>query len=219
MRLKTLAISVTLTTVAGLTIAAGVLLLTHTKDAGRSSSAASVAVSNASEARNGPFPEAYKRTAIAAPDFALVDQHGATVKLSELRGKVVVMSFAFAHCKAVCPTLVKTLIDASRQLDKDVATLLVTLDPASDTPATLEATSQTWQLTPSMHFLSGEPAAVTATLDAYEVPRGKDTVTGDLTHPALVYVIDREGRIAFTLNSPSLAWLEGAVRRAGAPGT
>lgn len=219
MRLKTLVISVTLTTIAGLTIAAGVLLLTHTKDAGRSSGAASVVASDAGEARNGPFPEAYKRTAIAAPDFALLDQHGATVRLSELRGKVVVLSFAFAHCKAICPTLVKTLIDASKQLDKDVASLLVTLDPASDTPATLEATSQAWQLTPTMRFLSGEPAAVTATLDAYAVPRGKDSITGDITHPALVYVIDREGRIAFTLNSPSLAWLEGAVRKAGAPGT
>lgn len=219
MRLKTIAIFATLGTVAAVTIVVGVLLVTHSKDAGQSSTAASVETADTPPTRSGPFPEAYKRSEIPAPDFSLVDQQGATVKLSELRGRVVVLSFAFAHCKSICPTLVKTLIDASGKLDDDVATLLVTLDPDNDTPATLAETAQSWQLPPSMRFLSGASAAVTSTLDAYEVPRGKDSVTGDITHPALVYVIDRQGRIAFTLNSPSIAWLEGAVRRAGAAGT
>ena len=38
-----------------------------------------------------------------APDFQLPDQHGEIIRLSDQRGKVVVLSFLYTHCRDVCP--------------------------------------------------------------------------------------------------------------------
>lgn len=217
MQLKSFTVVVTLGTVAALTIAASYLLFLQKNQVVQSNDTLLVESAPTETGRNGPFPDAYKRTQLAAPDFTLVDQNASTIKLSTLRGRVVVLSFAFAHCAAVCPTLVKTLIDTSKQFGGDVTTLIVTLDPKNDTPATLAHTASQWKLPASMSYLSGDPATVEQVLNSYQVPHEKND--GTISHPALVYVIDREGRIAFTLNSPSPSWLLGAVQRASAPAT
>ena len=219
MSLKTFVIGITLTTLAVLTAGTGYLLMIQKNRIADSNASVTVESTETPESgRNGPFPKAYQRTQIEAADFSLTDQHGATVKLSTLRGRVVVLSFAFAHCSAICPTLVKSLIDSSKQFHAEVSTLIVTLDPTRDTPATLAHTASNWQLPQGMSYLSGDPQAVEQVLAAYQVPHAKDA-SGTINHPALVYIIDRDGRIAFTLNAPSQNWLIGAVQRAGTPGT
>src|SRR5437870_9018490 len=40
-----------------------------------------------------------------APDFALHDAAGAPVRLSDLRGKVVLVAFIYASCTTACPIL------------------------------------------------------------------------------------------------------------------
>ena len=56
-----------------------------------------------------------------------------------------------------------------------------------------------WELGEGMHLLSGDVATVERTLSAWRVPRVRNTVTGDLSHPALVYVVSPAGRIAYAL--------------------
>lgn len=213
MRVKTLAFATTLATIALITVGAVYLLMN--RDAQIISELVPSDDTATAELRNGPFPEAYKRTNLPAPDFALVNQHGQELKLSKLHGQVVVLSFAFAHCAAICPTLVKSLVDTAPQLPTGTQTLIITLDPKRDTPDSLLATARSWQFTPSMHYLSAsEPAKVEEVLDAYKVARERDEATATISHPGLVYVIDPQGQIAYTLNSPSANWLIGAVQRA-----
>lgn len=212
MRLKTLALATTLATIALITVGAVYLLVSRDAQTVVSEALTANDASNA-ELRNGPFPDAYKRTDLPAPDFDLVDQHGHNLRLSALRGQVVVLSFAFAHCAAICPTLVKSLVDTAPKLPSGVKTLIVTLDPQRDTPDSLATTASSWQLAPNMHYLSGEPSKVEGVLDAYKVARDRDATTGDIAHPGLVYVVDAQGQIAYTLNSPSTNWLVGAVER------
>jgi hypothetical protein len=50
-----------------------------------------------------------------------------------------------------------------------------------------------------MHLLSGAVDDVERTLSRWRVPRVRNGATGDLTHPALVYVIGPTGRIAYAL--------------------
>jgi hypothetical protein len=38
---------------------------------------------------------------------------------------------------------------------------------------------------------------VLAELEAWDIAIERDTRTGEVIHPALVYVLDREGRVAF----------------------
>src|SRR5690606_26664526 len=158
----------------------------------------------------------------AAPPLALIDQHGAERTLEEFRGRPVLVTFAFAHCETVCPLLVHDVIAAQELLRADArspvpAALVVTLDPWRDTPARLPFIAHAWRLGPDAAILSGDTARVTATLDAWGVARARDPRTGDVVHPALVYVVDPAGRLAFAApgGAETLAEL---VRRAAAGG-
>jgi len=167
------------------------------------------------------LPEGYPRTDRPAPDFQLVDQTGATLTLESLRGRPVLLTFAFAHCQTICPVIVRTVSWAAERLDDlGPAVVVVTLDPWRDTPSSLPALAQSWQL-PALaraHVLSGEVAAVQAVLEAYEVPADRDPATGEITHPALVYLLDPQGKIAYTFNNPPAEWLVDAARRVARSG-
>jgi protein SCO1/2 len=136
----------------------------------------------------------------AAPPLALVDQTGRPVTLAQFRGRPVFLTFAFAHCETVCPLIVHDVLGAQaglRELDPFV--LVVTLDPWRDTPSRLPAIARQWGLGAHAFALGGPVADVERTLDAWSVGRERNLRTGEVTHATLLYVIDRDGRIAFAL--------------------
>lgn len=160
------------------------------------------------------LPLGYPRGASPAPNFTLIDQFGAPQSLASLRGMPVLLSFVFAHCQTVCPTLVKTVEAAAGELPKgQVVSLFITLDPWRDTPAALPGLAQKWELPEGSYVLSGTPDEVNAVLDAYGVPRERDLKSGDVVHPALVHVIGPKGDLAYSFNAPPVAWLKEAVSR------
>src|SRR6516164_6072481 len=73
-----------------------------------------------------------------APDFALTSQDGAAVKLSDLRGKVVAVTFIFTMCADTCPVLTPMMSFVQDQLGEDfgekIAFVSITVDPERDTP-------------------------------------------------------------------------------------
>lgn len=163
---------------------------------------------------NQPLPQSYARGTKPAPDFRLINQHGVSTQLSSLRGRPVVLSFIFAHCQTVCPSIIKSIQRSTADLAPGSASVLfVTLDPWRDTPASLPRLASLWKMGPQMFVLSGSPAEVNAVLDAYEVPRTRNANNGDVVHPALVSVIDRNGALAYSFNNPSPEWLGEAIRR------
>jgi protein SCO1/2 len=136
----------------------------------------------------------------AAPAMALVDQNGQTVSLDAFRGRPVFVTFAFAHCETVCPLVVADVLEAAARLPDDPpAVLIVTLDPWRDTPGRLPAMAASWRLFGDARVLSGDPDTVERALNAWRVPRVRNGRTGDLSHPTLVYVLGRDGRIAYVL--------------------
>jgi protein SCO1/2 len=139
-----------------------------------------------------------------APGLALVDQSGREIALASFRGRRVLVGFAFAHCATVCPIIVSDLIAAQHAVEDDPpAVLVVTLDPWRDTPSRLPAMAERWGLTGEAHVLSGEPETVERVLNAWRVPRVRNQKTGDIVHPVVVYVIGRDGRIAFAVSGGS----------------
>jgi cytochrome oxidase Cu insertion factor (SCO1/SenC/PrrC family) len=166
-----------------------------------------------------PLPRDYPRLERPAPDFALLDQHGHTLSLAAQRGEVRILTFAFGHCSTICPTIVHTARAALEgSADVSPGLWVITLDPWRDTPGALPALAAKWQLTgEKMHLLSADIDTVLAVLNAYNMPQQRDLRTGDITHPALVYVIDANGRIAYAFNNPTTAWLIDALRRAARP--
>ena len=132
--------------------------------------------------------------------LALVDQHGDTTTLAQFAGRPVIVTFAYAHCTTVCPTLVYDVLKARDNLaSRNPVVLIVTLDPWRDTPSRLPAMAAQWGVRGDVHLLSGEPESVERVLNGWRIPRVRNERTGDLSHPSLVYVVGHDGRIAYVV--------------------
>jgi protein SCO1/2 len=133
----------------------------------------------------------------AAADFTLTDQNGQAVRLSDYRGKFVLLFFGYTHCPDECPTTLAMLNRALSEM-KDAGSstqvLLVSVDPEEDTPPVLK--EYLARFNPSFVGLTGQPAEVEAVLKAYGVAVQKDG--GTISHATRIYVIDRAGRLALT---------------------
>ena len=163
---------------------------------------------------SGDLPENYPRTQKVLPDFKLLNQHDQSIEAGDLKGVPTVLTFAYANCTTVCPLLVRDAAATARILGPEKSrALLITLDPWRDRPSRLKALAGSWELPANAWFTSGSVEAVNQVLDALNVARQRDPLSGELSHPGLVYVLDRDGRIAYTFQNPPAAWLEQAVQR------
>ncbi|HWV58227.1 MAG TPA: SCO family protein [Longimicrobiales bacterium] len=135
-----------------------------------------------------------------APPLELTDQHGQPFTLEVLRGRPVIITFGFGHCGTVCPLLVHDALAARDAVAADPdrvapAVVVVTLDPWRDTPTRTPHIAERWGLGTGDYLLTGEVETVEATLNTWEVARSRDPLTGDITHPALTYILDADGAI------------------------
>ena len=156
-----------------------------------------------------PFPapgDQVPRLDRAAPPLTLVDHRGEQLTLDRFRGRPVFITFAFAHCTTVCPLIVHDVLAAQRAAaELEPVVVVVTLDPWRDVPARLPTIATRWQLGPDAYIVGGAVADVERTLDAWSVSRARDPRTGDITHAPVVYLVDRNGRIAFPVTGASSA--------------
>ncbi|MBI3993694.1 MAG: SCO family protein [Candidatus Lambdaproteobacteria bacterium] len=168
-----------------------------------------------------PLPAGYPRLERPAPDFVLVDQHGAKLSLAHLRGRPAIVSFGFGHCETVCPLVLRTVARSAKELAATVnpALVVITMDPWRDTPSALEGLRRNWELPERTLMLSGDVERVNRVLDQFGVARRRDERTGVIDHVPLVFVLDRDLRIVYALNNPPVSWIVEAVRRADGAGS
>ncbi len=151
---------------------------------------------------------AYPRLDREAPALGLVDQNGERFDLDRLAGRSALVTFAFGHCETVCPAIVRETLEVQERsrakatagslpIEQVPQVVVVTLDPWRDTPARLPHLVQHWETGEDAFLLSGEVDAVNRVLDGWNVARERDTRTGSVAHPPLVYVLDTSGRIAY----------------------
>jgi protein SCO1 len=165
---------------------------------------------------DGIPPSTYPRLDRDAPTMVLTDQHGDEFDLASLQGRPVLVTFAYAHCATICPVIVQHSLKAQEALhatSHEPAVVVLTLDPWRDPPSRLPGMARSWGLPESNAWiLSGAVADVEAALDAWDVPRTRDERTGEVTHPSLIYVLDRDGRIAYA-STGGIAALVSLVER------
>ena len=133
-----------------------------------------------------------------APELALRGSDGQDLTLQRLRGKLVLMSFGFTHCAAVCPTTLATLAEARRALGPaaaDVQVLFITVDPERDDAARLKAYVSAFD--PSFVGGTGTPEALAAVRRAYGITAKKVPMADGyaVDHTSSIFLIDREGRL------------------------
>lgn len=105
-----------------------------------------------------------------APDFTLTDQDGRPYTLSAHRGHAIALFFGYAHCPDVCPTTLSALARAKRKLGAPGAgfdVVLVTVDPARDTPAVLKRYVRLFD--PSFTGVTGSEVQLDPVYAAYHV--------------------------------------------------
>ncbi len=77
---------------------------------------------------------------MAAPDFTLTDPEGKPFRLSEQKGKAVLLFFGYTTCPDVCPTTLADLRNVHTQMGgaaDRVQVVFVTVDPERDLPERL----------------------------------------------------------------------------------
>ena len=134
-----------------------------------------------------------------APDFTLPGSNGAPLKVSDHRGKVVLLFFGFTNCPSVCPITLATLTAAYRQLGADAArvqVIYVTVDPERDTPQRMK--EYLGAFNPAFLGGSGTEEQLAAVRREYGVAaqrEDKPDGTHSYGHSSFVYLIDRAGRL------------------------
>ncbi|MGQ9550194.1 MAG: SCO family protein [Roseiflexus sp.] len=135
-----------------------------------------------------------------APDFTLTDFDGKPFRLSEHRGKTIILYFGFTNCPDMCPAALSDMAAARRKLGADaerVQGVFVSLDPERDTPERLKRYLSAFD--PTFIGLRGSEAELSPVMQDYgvtsirrELPDSALKYTID--HSTFIYVIDAAGR-------------------------
>ena len=109
-------------------IGATALLITHESDTTQAPAAVV-------EGPPSPFEGSLMPEGVRAPDFALRDELGRPIRMRDLRGEPVVVTFLYSTCTESCPGEAQLVRGALDDLEHDVPALSVSVDPFRDTPA------------------------------------------------------------------------------------
>ena len=143
---------------------------------------------------------------VRAPDFRFTDQHGHTMTLASLRGKIVVLEFMDPHCTDICPIVSQEFVGAYHLLGAQASKVVFAAINVNRYHATVQdmaaySTARQLNTIPDWHFLTGPlPALRTAWRD-YNILVEPTSPNTDIIHSSVVYFIDATGTERF-LASP-----------------
>jgi len=133
-----------------------------------------------------------------AADFTLTDQDGNPFRLSDQKGKIVLIFFGYTHCPDVCPITLAEFKQIKAMLgDKadQVRFVFVTVDPERDTPETINTFLQNFD--PTFIGLTSDRATLEPVWKAYGVYQEQQdagSAAGYLVdHSTPTYLIDPQG--------------------------
>jgi protein SCO1 len=131
-----------------------------------------------------------------APQIALRNYNGEMVRLSQFRGRAVLLTFIYDHCPDTCPLIVAKLHQALGLLGskaKQVEVVAVSVDPVGDTPKTVRAFLVKHDVLGQMKYLIGSKAQLAPVWKRYEISSEASPQSREVSHTALVYGITAKG--------------------------
>lgn len=136
--------------------------------------------------------------------FNLLNQRGDPVTEADFAGKTTLVFFGFTSCADVCPATLAQLglaLDALGPVAQQVQVLLVSVDPARDTPQAMA--DYTARFGPWLHGLTGPEDALSALRSAYYVPAQPELADAQgnyqVMHSGKVFAFDATGRCRLLL--------------------
>jgi len=145
-----------------------------------------------------------------AKEIELNRGNGSKFRLSDIRGKAVLLFFGYTSCPDVCPTTLAELKQALDELGeekaKQVQVLFVTVDPERDNPERTQEYVN--HFNPKFIGLSGTESELIPVWQDYgvfrEIVDGTSASGYIVNHTARVTLIDQEGnmRVSFAFETP-----------------
>jgi protein SCO1/2 len=157
------------------------------------------------------FHGSYIQDDYPAPEIALPDGSGGEFRLSEQRGRMVLVFFGYTSCPDVCPTTLSAMKQVSKSLGSDaqrVQVVFITVDPERDTVEKTASYAKTFD--PSFLGLSGSPQQLEPVWSGYGVfhqlnKKSPDDMLYSVDHSSQVYLIDPRGNLreTFSFGTPT----------------
>ena len=142
----------------------------------------------------------------AAKGFQLTDQHGRTVSLASLHGKVVLLTFLDPVCTSDCPLIAQEFRAAGQLLGtsaRKVELVAVVANPVYHQVAYTQAFDRQEHLTqvPNWLYLTGSVPQLQQVWKDYGIAAQILPAGSMIGHPDIAYVIDQAGRVRTELNT------------------
>ena len=152
-------------------------------------------------------PYSFHGTTISPPlpvtDFALQTANEEVFRLSEQKGKLILLFFGYTSCPDVCPVTLATFKQVYDDLGVDaqlVRFVMITADPDRDTPERVAEYAA--QFNPEFIGLSGDLVVleqIWKELGVFVEKQESNSAAGYLvSHTASVYVLDQQGGLFMT---------------------
>lgn len=153
-------------------------------------------------------PPSFRGTSYAEPlplaaDFVLTKADGTQFRLSDQKGKVVLLFFGYTSCPDVCPTTLaemKMVFDKLGDKSQDVQVVFISVDPDRDTSEKMQTYVEHFH--PSFLGLSGSIQELEPIWNDYSITR--EAVESEsafgviINHTARVFLVDPQGKMHLT---------------------
>ncbi len=134
------------------------------------------------------------------PRFALIDQTGRAVTQADFAGRPMAIYFGYANCPGICPVALAHIAEALDILGPDgadIAPILITVDPARDTPAAMAEALAKYH--PRLIGLTGSEAALAEVRAVFQVDTRQIAETPEggaiFAHGSFIYLFGGDGAI------------------------
>lgn len=168
-------------------LAAGGLLLAASGESG-----------DAAPEPGAAFEGALMPPGVRAPDFELRDQNGDVIRMRDLRGQPVVVTFLYTNCDDTCPPQAHQVKGALNELGHDLPALAIAVDPPNDTPESARRFLAENKMVGKIDFVLGTREELEPLWDAYAIQ--PQSVREE--HQARTVLVDKRGlqRVGFPLD-------------------